>query len=157
MLPSVPEGKAPEQEVAEEEQADAAAVDILVRREYLAMRYRDMLAEGQHLRFLHRRVLAAEKRPCLEPEGVLEAAGGLERITEEAQMNHGAGTGSLAPAHVGDCLSGGQGAAGGKDRAALDNLNHLLALPHARPRARAPRRLPQRLPIARRGCRCQKT
>ena len=77
VLPGAVEGVTPDLEIAQEEASDKDAMDVVVKKEYLAMKYKDLLAEGLHLRYIHRRILAVEKCQCLDPNAVLEAAGGI--------------------------------------------------------------------------------
>jgi hypothetical protein len=133
------DGMLPAAEELEEARLDAKAEDDIVQREYLAMRYKDLLAEGQHLRYVHRRMLGGEKRRSILAEEVLEAKGGMARIIEETSLNYGAGAGVNAPAY----RAANQSTAlvtttttnewGAEEDSKLSNMNHVLALRSSHP------------------------
>ena len=112
------EGVAPSAEIELEKKRDDDERSRLVRAQYLKVTHLDMIAEGRHLRFVHRRLLQQEKKSSLAAEDVIEACGGLDRIVDEGAM----------ASNVVAVASAGKQTANSQKSTMLANMNHLLAL-----------------------------
>ena len=91
-----------------------------MRAQYLKVTHLDMVAEGRHLRFVHRRLIQHEKKTIVAPEDVMEACGGVDRIVDEGSM-----TSNVVA--VGVAIAG-KRTENRQKSTMLANMTHLLAL-----------------------------